>query len=221
MSEKSFSSPKRVAFIALASLLSIGLVSYLSTQPHQSMAHALSKSKIELAKTPMPGDTIMKQDNPHIFLSPVPVGKKAPDFSVKDASGQTLTLSEFQDKKNVVLVFYQGDFCRVCGAQLDNLQSHLKDFEGHDTAIIAISSDDMPHAQKTFGEHGLSFSVVPDQHLKIINQFGVPNIKRNIAWPSVFVIDKQGIVQLSHADPDFKRLYSEDILQTLEKITKK
>ena len=35
-----------------------------------------------------------------------PVGKTAPDFSIKDVSGDEVRLGSFKGKKNVVLVFY-------------------------------------------------------------------------------------------------------------------
>ena len=35
-----------------------------------------------------------------------PVGETAPDFSVTDVSGEEVRLSNFKDKKNIVLVFY-------------------------------------------------------------------------------------------------------------------
>lgn len=34
------------------------------------------------------------------------IGDKAPDFNLVDASGKEIRLSDFKDKKNVVLVFY-------------------------------------------------------------------------------------------------------------------
>ena len=41
-------------------------------------------------------------------LNRIKVGQPAPDFSLEDVSGKTITLSEFRDKKTVVLVFYRG-----------------------------------------------------------------------------------------------------------------
>ena len=41
-------------------------------------------------------------------LNRIKVGQPAPDFSLEDANGKTITLSEFRDKKTVVLVFYRG-----------------------------------------------------------------------------------------------------------------
>jgi cytochrome oxidase Cu insertion factor (SCO1/SenC/PrrC family) len=41
-------------------------------------------------------------------LNRIKVGQPAPDFSLEDAGGKTIALSEFRDKKTVVLVFYRG-----------------------------------------------------------------------------------------------------------------
>jgi len=41
-------------------------------------------------------------------LNRIKVGQPAPDFSLEEAGGKTIALSEFRDKKTVVLVFYRG-----------------------------------------------------------------------------------------------------------------
>jgi len=41
-------------------------------------------------------------------LERVAVGTAAPDFSLLSVSGETVTLSDFQESKNVILVFYRG-----------------------------------------------------------------------------------------------------------------
>lgn len=47
-------------------------------------------------------------DLPPTDLNRIKVGQPAPDFSLEDASGKTITLSDFRGKKTVVLVFYRG-----------------------------------------------------------------------------------------------------------------
>jgi len=158
----------------------------------------------------------------YTFLDPVPVGKNAPDFAAKTAEGKTIHLSDFKGKKNVVMVFYQGSFCSVCAAQLANIQSHLSDFNAQDAEIIAISADDTTHAMKSVGENGLTFNVVPDPEKKIIQKFGIANVsKQGIAWPSLFVLDKKGVVQLNFANREGHRMHSNEILPVLSKITGK
>lgn len=47
-------------------------------------------------------------DLPPTDLNRIKVGQPAPDFTLEDASGRPVALSDFRDKKTVVLVFYRG-----------------------------------------------------------------------------------------------------------------
>jgi len=73
-----------------AALLALGLAGSLQAQ-----------TPIELG--PKDG-----HDLPATELDRVAVGTPAPDFSLESLDGDTLTLSDFRGKKNVVLVFYRG-----------------------------------------------------------------------------------------------------------------
>ena len=41
-------------------------------------------------------------------LNRIVIGQPAPDFSLENADGNVITLSDFRGKKTVVLVFYRG-----------------------------------------------------------------------------------------------------------------
>ena len=41
-------------------------------------------------------------------LKRIKVGQSAPDFTLEDMDGKSITLSDFRGKKTVVLVFYRG-----------------------------------------------------------------------------------------------------------------
>jgi cytochrome oxidase Cu insertion factor (SCO1/SenC/PrrC family) len=41
-------------------------------------------------------------------LQRIKVGQPAPDFTLEDMDGKSITLSDFRGKKTVVLVFYRG-----------------------------------------------------------------------------------------------------------------
>jgi len=220
--------------VAVLSLLSVWLVAFLCANPPQwaaapSGATTPGNNPIPLvANTSASNGAQMAQANltpnvlqtdAYIFLDLIPQGKKAPNVTFNSVDGKHLTTAALKGR-NVVLVFYQGSFCHVCGAQLTNLQTHLSDFKKHNAEIIAISADDKAHALQTVAEHGLSFPVVPDEGKHLIHQFGVANIsKKSIAWPSVYVIDKHGVVQLSYADQQGHRLHAGEILSVLSRLT--
>jgi cytochrome oxidase Cu insertion factor (SCO1/SenC/PrrC family) len=48
------------------------------------------------------------QELPPTDLERVAVGSSAPDFLLEDEKGNSITLSQFRGKDNVVLVFYRG-----------------------------------------------------------------------------------------------------------------
>jgi peroxiredoxin len=211
-------------------VLAVGLVYALSITPSPSRSVSIpasfstpEPSPSALAEKPLESlSPVLTQTDAYEFLDPIPVGKKAPDFTAKTADGKVIHLSDFKNKKNLVLVFYQGSFCSVCGHQLANIQENKSHFNAQDAVIIAVSADDQTHALNSLGEHGLTFNVVPDPDKKLIKSFGVSNIsKNNIAWPSLFVVDKQGIVRLSFANREGQRLHSQEILPVLAKITGK
>ena len=47
-------------------------------------------------------------DLPATELDRVKIGQPAPDFTLEDNDGKSITLSDFRGKKTVVLVFYRG-----------------------------------------------------------------------------------------------------------------
>src|SRR6266540_1353602 len=49
---------------------------------------------------------------------PIQVGEEAPDFELKDQDGQARRLSDYREKKNVVLVFYPLAFSGICTGEL-------------------------------------------------------------------------------------------------------
>lgn len=217
--------------VGALSLLTVGFVYALSVTPSPSLQPkapspgetALSASGTHMASKPVESlSPVLTQADAFEFLDLIPVGKKAPAFTAQTAEGKTIRLADYKGKKNLVLVFYQGSFCSVCGHQLTNIQENLSYYRVQDAEVIAISADDRAHALSSVGEHGLTFPVVPDADKKLIKLFGVSNIsKKGIAWPSLYVLDKQGTVRLAFANAEGKRLHSDEILPVLAKITGK
>ena len=220
---KGMSSAFKVSLILGLALLSIGVVMQLVRNTPTEAASkpvaipGLGSSPASSSKMIATPD--LTKVDPHSFLDPIPLGKAAPEFSVTTATGEKLHLSDYKGKKEVVMIFYQGSFCHVCAKQLMDIQSHYSDFQANDTEILAISADDKKHAMMSVADLGLSFPVIPNADKSLISQYGVGNIvKQGIAWPSVFVIDKAGNVQLSFADRSGKRLHTNEIMPVIKRL---
>ena len=122
------------------------------------------------------------------------IGDPAPDFSLVNQFGETVTLSEFQGKKSVVVVFYPLSFSGICTGELCELRDNFSQFERADVELLAISVDSK-FVQKQFAEHeGYKFSVLADfwPHGAVAKDYGVFIEENGIANRATFVINRAG-----------------------------
>ncbi|MBY0450360.1 MAG: peroxiredoxin family protein [Cyanobacteria bacterium] len=209
----SLSAPVRVVIVLAASALTAVMLWFLFITPKaHGEVHAGSPQNLKMP-------SLVTLSEAYTFLTPVPVGQKAPVFSERDGNGKAVHLNDFRGKKNVVLIFYQGSFCHVCGKQLESFQTLLDSFSKHNTEVIGISADDDLHTQETIGEHGITFSLIPDPQKALIKLYGVPNMAKNgLAWPSLFIVDKRGVITTSYATKDSHRLSGAETLSLIQKL---
>ena len=69
---------------------------------------------------------------------PLPVGSKAPDFTLPTETGKKVKLSALRGK-NVVLVFYPGDDTMICRKQLCEFRDAWPDIRGQNIVVFGIN----------------------------------------------------------------------------------
>lgn len=122
------------------------------------------------------------------------IGEAAPDFSLINQFGETVTLSQFKGKKPVVLVFYPLSFSGICTGELCELRDNFARFERQDIELLAISVDSK-FVQKKFAEQeGYNFSVLADfwPHGAVAKAYGVFLDEAGISNRATFVVDVDG-----------------------------
>ncbi len=125
------------------------------------------------------------------------IGQEAPDFTLMNQHGESVSLSSFKGKKNVVVIFYPFAFSGICTGELCALRDDLASFENDNSELLAISCDPM-YAQKAFAEQeGYKFGVLADfwPHGAAAKAYGVFNEERGCATRGTFIIDKSGILR--------------------------
>jgi peroxiredoxin len=128
---------------------------------------------------------------------PIDVGAAAPDFALKDQHGQTVSLSDYRELKNVLLVFYPWSFSRICTSEMCEIRDAMPRLHGEDAEVLAVSCDAM-FTQRVYAEQeGLDYPVLSDfwPHGAVASAYGVFDDRLGAAVRGSFVIDKAGIVQ--------------------------
>jgi peroxiredoxin len=125
------------------------------------------------------------------------VGDPAPDFSLPDLLRAKVTLSEFRDKKNVVVSFVPAAWTPVCSQQWPGYNVAQDIFEKSDAILLGISVDNIPTLYAWTQQMGkLWFPVLSDfwPHGAVAAKYGVLR-PDGVSERALFVIDKHGVIR--------------------------
>ncbi|TVQ43340.1 MAG: peroxiredoxin [Gloeocapsa sp. DLM2.Bin57] len=148
----------------------------------------------------------------------VKVGDRAPDFALTSQSGQTVKLSDFLGKKNVVLYFYPKDDTPGCTAESCAFRDSYEVFSEVGAEVIGISGDSVDSHVRFAGKYNLPFTLLSDQNNQVRKLFGVPATMFILPGRVTYVIDKEGIVRhIFDSMLDFKA-HVEESLQILKTL---
>ena len=144
---------------------------------------------------------------------PIPVGSKAPDFTLKSKQASGLVdvkLSANFGKKNTVLLFFPLAFTSVCTKEMCDITAGLNAFSSLNADVIGVSVDS-PFAQEAWAQKEMiNVTLASDLNKETITSYDVvfPMLAGvgNTAARAAFVIDKNGVVQYSEQTPSPKEL---------------
>ena len=128
------------------------------------------------------------------------VGAKAPDFSLPDQDGSTVTLKSLKGKQ-VVLYFYPKDDTSGCTKEACDFRDSLAPIKKAGAVVIGVSKDGKASHQKFIAKYGLPFALLSDEETVVCNAYGVSKEKSMYGRKylgierSTFVIDATGRIK--------------------------
>lgn len=142
-------------------------------------------------------------------------GTIAPDFSLFDSSKQLTTLSDFRDRKNVLLLFFPFAFSSTCTTQLCSVRDNVSTFRNEHTEVFGISVDSVYSLAAYKSAYNLNYPLLSDfnkvasgKYEVLYKSFSTMKLE-GVSKRASFVIDKAGFIQyaevLENANdiPDF------------------
>jgi peroxiredoxin len=173
--------------------------------------------------------------NGDIAANAVKVGQKAPEFSLPDQLGDTVTLSSVLQRGPAAVVFYRGEWCPYCDLTLRAYQRILPQIQALGVSLIAISPQRPDNTLTTVEKKELTFSVLSDVGNVVGRTYGLvfvtseaarhPGISAangdELPIPGTFVIAQDGTIILAFVDADWThRLEPAELLKALAGIAR-
>jgi peroxiredoxin Q/BCP len=98
-------------------------------------------------------------------------GKKAPDFTLANAEGKKVSLSDFKGK-DVVVYFYPKDDTPGCTKEACGFRDLWKDLQRAGVVVLGVSPDAGASHQKFTAKYKLPFTLLSDPDKKLMKAWG-------------------------------------------------
>ena len=156
-------SPKKSSS-AKSSATSRSSIKSASARPASARPRAAGKSmnKISAAKQAKPSAASAPMKPAAAVGGLIPVGAKAPDFTLPDATGKLVTLSAFKGKP-VVLYFYPKDDTPGCTQEACDFRDNLAAFRKLGCTVLGVSPDSVRSHAKFAAKHKLTITLLADE----------------------------------------------------------
>ncbi len=120
-----------------------------------------------------------------------PVGQVAPDFTLKDLNGRTITLSELRG--HPVLINFWATWCPPCREEMPVLQTMWTRYRDQGFVLLAIDVQEPPNVVESFvRRQGLDFYILLDTRGDVSTRYRIRG------FPTSFFVDREGVIRAYH-----------------------
>jgi peroxiredoxin Q/BCP len=128
-----------------------------------------------------------------LFSKPLAVGAAAPNFTLPDENGNTVTLSALRGQP-VLLVFYPGDSTPGCTRQLCQLRDRWDEVRARGVALFGVNPQG-PQSHRKFRErYALPFPLLVDRGRKVASLYNASGI---IVKRTVYLVGPDGTLRFA------------------------
>ena len=155
-------------------------------------------------------------------------GAQAPDFTLLDGHGTSVTLSQLLTHGPVIMTFYRGQWCPYCHLALRAYQQALPHMQARGASLVALSPQTPYYSRALAKKLELTFALLSDIGNQVARQCGLvftideavrgahkqvcadlPVFNGDTSWElpmaGTFLIDQSGSVRLAFVHADFTR----------------
>ncbi|MFO7848608.1 MAG: TlpA disulfide reductase family protein [Spirochaetia bacterium] len=117
--------------------------------------------------------------------------QEAPDFTLEDLSGNSVTLSELKGK--VVLLNLWATWCPPCKEEMPSMEELYGELPRSEFTILAVAAPNAPREsleqiESLIEDEGYTFPVLLDEDMEVNQTYGTGSI------PTSWIIDPEGML---------------------------
>jgi peroxiredoxin Q/BCP len=130
------------------------------------------------------------------------VGQQAPDFTLPDADGRPVSLTDFRGRR-VIVYFYPTAMTAGCTTQACDFRDNLSELDGAGISVLGISPDGVAKLAKFREEQDLTFPLLSDVDKKTLTAYGAYGEKKLYGKTvigvirSTFVVGPDGLLEVA------------------------
>lgn len=174
--------------------------------------------KVAAKKSAAPKKTALKKAAPGLPA----IGSLAPEFTLKDQDGKTVSLASLRGKY-VVVYFYPRAMTPGCTVQACGLRDAEKALAQHNIVVLGISPDQPAALKKFQARDNLNFTLLSDPDHQVAEAYGSWGQKQFMGKTfdgilrQSFLLDKEGKILHIITKVDTKT-HAEDVLGFYQKL---
>lgn len=154
-------------------------------------------------------------------------GDAAPEFTLQDADGASISSRALLAQGPMVLTFYRGFWCPYCNLDLEALEEALPSIAALGARLVAVSPQSQANSRRTREERKLSFPILSDAGNEVAAKFGLrfelpgylvelykgtfgldlEKVNGDPSWtlpmPARYAIGPDGVIAYAEVNPDY------------------
>lgn len=165
-------------------------------------------------------------------VSPLLIGEEIPEYTLMSVDGQQVSTKDIFNKPTV-LIIYRGGWCPYCTTHLSAVGQMADSIAQLGYQVVAISPDSPDMLMQTGEKQELNYTLYSDASGQFIQQLGLAfyapdrygsmldkasgdmNQNHMIPVPSLFVVQKGGMIEFEYISPNYKARISPELLMNV------
>jgi peroxiredoxin len=142
------------------------------------------------------------------------VGNKLPEFSLRDPAGNEVGSADLSGSP-AVLLFYRGNWCPLCMAQIREIVSRYQEMDDLGIKVLLISPQPDVHTKHLAGMHDVPFHFLIDAENRLAESLGIAidngvpvgvpgGYDPNTVMPTVVVTNASGTIVFSDQTDNYR-----------------